>query len=298
MSPISDKQLDITCRPAKESDTSDVLNFTRLIWDGEDYIPEAWEEWLADPDGLLAVAEYKGHAVGIGKLSKISSTDWWLEGLRVNPKFEQHGIGTRIHHFLLDHFQKYCHGKLRLATSSERVQVHHLCHRTGFIKIGEFTLFTTAAFKAKSSGSINQIFSPVTSDEMDDALGQIQTSQTFELSYGLMEIDWQWAPPSIDLFRESLITKDLSWWRKPTGILILHEETDENSNLNIQLIACSLPRVGECLKDIRHLAKLKGIESVNWKAPLHPDLQLVLTEEGYISEWEKSLIIFCKTHDD
>jgi len=62
-----------------------VLELTRTIWEGDDYVPHVWGEWLADPQGLLAVAEHQGRVLGLGKLTRLSEDDWWLEGLRTHP---------------------------------------------------------------------------------------------------------------------------------------------------------------------------------------------------------------------
>jgi hypothetical protein len=41
----------VLCRQAVEVD---VIEFCKGIWDGEDYVPSVWEDWLQDPNGLLA----------------------------------------------------------------------------------------------------------------------------------------------------------------------------------------------------------------------------------------------------
>ncbi len=50
--------------------------------------PQVWEEWLADPDGLLGVAELGGQVVGVFKLTKFPEQEWYMEGLRVHPDFQ------------------------------------------------------------------------------------------------------------------------------------------------------------------------------------------------------------------
>jgi ribosomal protein S18 acetylase RimI-like enzyme len=77
-------------------DTPEVMELTRTIWDGEDYVPHVWWEWFLDPRGLLAVAEYGGMVVGLGKLTQLSERDWWMEGLRVHPDFERRGIASHL----------------------------------------------------------------------------------------------------------------------------------------------------------------------------------------------------------
>ena len=73
----------MVCRPVLPKDTPDVLELTRWIWGGHDYIHLVWADWLKDTEGLLTVAEYGGHVVGLYKLTRLSPSEWWLEGLRV-----------------------------------------------------------------------------------------------------------------------------------------------------------------------------------------------------------------------
>jgi CBS domain-containing protein len=55
----------VLCRPALQKDTDDMLELCSHIWEGGDYIPSVWDEWMADPEGLLGVAEMDGRVVGI-----------------------------------------------------------------------------------------------------------------------------------------------------------------------------------------------------------------------------------------
>jgi len=115
---IPSNRIKVVCRPARESDTKGVLELTRLIWDGGDYIPSIWKEWLQDKEGRLTVAEWEGRVIGLGKLTRLSPEDWWLEGLRTHPDFEGRGIATQVFYDLLAAWNNEERGKIRLATSS------------------------------------------------------------------------------------------------------------------------------------------------------------------------------------
>ncbi len=90
----------VVCRPALPLDTEDVLRFTSRIWDGDDYVPGVWQEWLSDANGLCAVAEYQGHAIGLVKLSCLAPGQWWIMGLRVDPDHQKLGVASRLHHYV------------------------------------------------------------------------------------------------------------------------------------------------------------------------------------------------------
>jgi GNAT superfamily N-acetyltransferase len=142
------EKLIVTCRPARQSDTQGVIELTQNIWEGHDYVPQVWEEWLADEHGLLAVAEHEDRLVGLGKLTRVSDADWWLEGLRTHPGLEGRGVASQMHAYLLERWLQTGAGTLRLATASFRVAVHRLCQRTGFDKVAELTFFKAPATQA------------------------------------------------------------------------------------------------------------------------------------------------------
>jgi GNAT superfamily N-acetyltransferase len=134
-----DELYTVVCRPALPKDTQQVLDLTRQIWEGEDYVPYVWEEWLSDYEGMLSVVEYGGRVIGLGKLSLLAPGQWWLEGLRIHPEFQGRGIGSHLHNYLIERWLKIGDGVIRLVTGSSRLAVHHMSERTGFKKIGELT---------------------------------------------------------------------------------------------------------------------------------------------------------------
>ena len=118
-----------------------MLELSSHIWEGHDYIPFIWQDWLADPNGLLCVVEYGSRIVGFAKLTRLSASQWWLEGLRVHPAYEGRGIASHINDYLLEYWLRHGDGFVRLATSSERVKVHRMCAHRGFVKIGEYSFY-------------------------------------------------------------------------------------------------------------------------------------------------------------
>src|SRR3972149_1024856 len=186
----------LVCRPALPKDTPDVMELTSTIWEGEDYVPHVWSEWLADPEGLLAVAEYGGRVVGLSKLTRLGPAEWWLEGLRVHPDFEGRGIASHLHEYLLDFWQRTGSGVIRLGTASFRKPVQHLCDRTGFRKVAEYSIFSAPVLPGSDSNSTATNFTPINIDEAQTAVDLALQSPALSLVYGLMDTGWQWATPA------------------------------------------------------------------------------------------------------
>lgn len=282
----------LTCRPALPKDTPDVMELTRDIWEGEDYVPHVWEEWLVDPEGMLAVAEFGGRVVGLSKLTRLNETDWWLEGLRVHPRCEGRGIASRLHDYLLDYWDRSASGTLRLATASYRKSVQHLCDRTGFRWLGEFTSFTAPALPEPADG-----FSLLQAEQARAAAEFALQSPSLALTAGLMDYGWQWGRPAAQPIAAAAGRSQAWWWQGRSGLLAARRDEDEGeTRLAVQLLACRLEDLERLLLDYRRLAASAGYPQAYWLAPLRQELAPALQAAGFERTWDASLYVYEKRH--
>ena len=56
-------------RPMRPGDKPAMVDIASRIWDGTDYLPFVFDDWIADADGEFAAATLGGRVVGCGKLS-------------------------------------------------------------------------------------------------------------------------------------------------------------------------------------------------------------------------------------
>ena len=283
----------VVCRPALPKDSADVLEFAKYIWDGEDYIPFVWHKWLADPEGLLAAAEYAGHAVGIGKLTLLSPGQWWLEGLRVDPACEDRGIASHLNDYLMGQWLEFGDGMVRLATASFRVKVHHLCERSNFVKISELSIFTAPILPGTFTD-----FQPLTLDDVPRAVEHALCSQSMSLPAGMMDIGWQYLKPCEKKVAALVEGHKAWWWRKGAGLLAFWE--DENPEEKpvpvVSILACEIKDIPNLLMDYRRLAASLGYEEAAWFAPLKPELLPLLEGAGFKRDWEDAEYVYEKQH--
>lgn len=293
----------LVCRPSLPKDTADVLDLTKDIWDGHDYVPYVWQDWLEDTTGVLAVAEYGGKVVGMGKLTRLDIGQWWLEGLRVHPSSQGRGIGSRLHEYALGQWEQRAGGTLRLATASFRHSVQHLCDRTGFDKVAEFTAYRSEPLLEAFKGG-EEPFTPVRVDEAPKALQFAQEAPSTALSAGLMDLGWQWAAPSEHLLIDAVERGHAWWWRKAQkgsyGLLLVNEdEVDDGEEwqgrrLRIELLACQIEDSTALLDDYRRLAARLSMDRADWMAPVVPELSSALDAAGFERDWEHSLYLYAK----
>lgn len=289
MSSFSDPRT--VCRPALPSDTADVLEFTKYIWEGHDYIHYVWKDWLADPDGLLVTAQFGARVVGIAKVSLISPGQWWLEGLRVDAKLQGLKIGSHLHEYTDAWWIRHGNGLIRLMTSSQRVQVHHLSERTGYARIGE-----VLGYRLDLPDDSQHAFQPVTPEDVSEALTFASTRLSH--SNGLMDSGWRFSTPDETLLQDLARRGRLHWWHGRLGLLAAHEDEEEEGRvLAIGFAVTSEPSLlSELLGDTGRLATEQCCAYVHWLAPVNETVHEALQQAGFFVDWDSSGYLYAKPH--
>jgi GNAT superfamily N-acetyltransferase len=274
------------------------LELTRDIWDGHDYVPYVWDEWLADPQGLLAVVEWGGRVLGLSKISRLSPNEWWLQGLRVHPEFQGRGFASHLFDYCLEWWERWAGGILRFATASFRLSVQHLAGRTRFRKLGEFSIFGVdipADTAGDGETSSQTGFEPLAGGEVPEALAFVQASPALPLSYGLLDLGWAWVAPSAYTMAQIAARGQAWWWRRRDGLLLAYEDEEDGQNqLSISLAARPPERLADLLQEARRLAAVLGYSRLGWLAPLHPAAQLALDAAGFNRDWDASVYVYAR----
>jgi GNAT superfamily N-acetyltransferase len=278
----------VICRPALAMDTEAVLELSSHIWDGGDYIPHVWDEWMADPDGLLGVAEMHGRVAGVFKLTKFQDEEWYMEGLRVHPDFQGKGVASHIHDYVLETWRRMGSGIIRLTTGSYNVKVHRMCEQSGFTRIAEFLPYR-AQILAKGISN----FAKVKEKEASSAMDFVLKSPTHVLSSGLINLGWVYADPQLKHLEKAIKEGHAWWWRDDLGFLSIWDD-DEDGELvpGIQLLACPVNKLGELLMDYRTLMAAEGYKTAGWTAPNRPEIIPIVEDCGFERSWDVSLYIF------
>ncbi|MCK9557088.1 MAG: GNAT family N-acetyltransferase [Candidatus Cloacimonetes bacterium] len=79
-----------TVRLALPQDKTGLIDISRHIWGGTDYLPQIVDRWIAEP--WFYVCEYRGKVIACLKLSKLPDNVLWFEGLRVHKDFQGKGV--------------------------------------------------------------------------------------------------------------------------------------------------------------------------------------------------------------
>jgi RimJ/RimL family protein N-acetyltransferase len=90
-----------TVRRMTPEDKPGMMEIASHIWEGTDYLPAVFDEWAADREGEFAAVALDGKLVGCGKLTFLTPTDAWLEGLRKDPRVRLKGLGAEVARYFL-----------------------------------------------------------------------------------------------------------------------------------------------------------------------------------------------------
>jgi predicted PurR-regulated permease PerM/GNAT superfamily N-acetyltransferase len=173
-------------RPARPEDRADMEAICAPMGGGEDYIPQVWDEWLADPEGEFSVVELDGRVVALAKLSHIAGDEWWLEGMRVHPNYRRLGVSRLLQAHQLQLAERLGVGVVRFATASYNRPIHRNALRDGFRRIAEFWRYSADALPGPHA------FRRLGDDDLEAAWSLIEDSPIRRASGGLYETGWRW----------------------------------------------------------------------------------------------------------
>jgi GNAT superfamily N-acetyltransferase len=278
----------VVCRPALAKDTEAVMELSSHIWEGGDYIPLVWADWLADPDGLLGVAEIHGRIAGVFKLTKFQEGEWYMEGLRVHPDFQGRGVASHIQEYILETWHRMGSGIIRLTTGSYNVKVHRMCEQHGFKRIAEFIPYRAPSLIEGTSNFVR-----LGMGEANNAMEFVLSSPTHAMSSGLINLGWVYAGPQFKHIEKAIEERHAWWWRNGVGFISIWEDDEgEEHAPGIQLIACPESELGELVMDYRRLMGEEGHKTAGWTAPNRLEVISILEDTGFERSWDVSLYIY------
>ena len=122
-------------RDLTEKDIPAILNISKDIWEGDDYIPDVIERWLNEEDHLAYgtfLEEEMKDLIGFGRVKLFSNGVAWLEGGRVKVSHQKKGIGREQLKFAIDYATKVGAKVAQYDTSSRNLGSISLAKFHGF----------------------------------------------------------------------------------------------------------------------------------------------------------------------
>ena len=138
---------DLTIRLARPEDREDVFEISSSVWEGNDYVPLVWDEWLAEAesDGFVTIGELNGRVIALQHVELQAGGVAWVEGIRVHERFRNRGVAGRLLTRALEQAADGGARLARLAVSSQNEASKAVVTKAGFRMLDSFYSFTAPA---------------------------------------------------------------------------------------------------------------------------------------------------------
>jgi GNAT superfamily N-acetyltransferase len=117
-------------RPA---DRDRVVELTRDIWDGHDYVPRVFDDWVSDAGAAFQAIELDGTVVGLQRLRPYAAGLIWYEGLRVASTHRRQGLARAMLQSAIAEAREQKFREMRLATGNPTAVP--LFEELGFVRL-------------------------------------------------------------------------------------------------------------------------------------------------------------------
>jgi hypothetical protein len=283
----------IEVRPALAEDRATVLAFCTNTWEWGDYIEHIWDDWLHDPDGCLFVATVGARPVGVSHMRMLSSTEVWLEGMRVDPEYRHMGLFIVLNRAMLLEAMRRGATVARLIVEASNTRSIELVERGPMRRVGAFAPYTAPPLLTTSQRRFVQEKTQLaTPDDLDEIIDYLNGSNVFPAVGGLYYAGWAAYSITTELLEARIADQNiylLRRWDRLDGLAIAElREVHIGKCLSLGYIdGTAIEAISLIAYDLRRRLPELGLASV-WAYV--PDLVLVRDVlSGIEYEWGGSV---------
>ena len=204
----------LAVRPLAARDRPRVMEISSQIWDGEDYVPEVFDHWLAEPDGEAAGVFLNGHLIAFAHRTWLHPGIAWFEGIRADAAFRGHGAGRALTEHFIDGARRDGAERICLSTYIDNEASIHIIEAYGFSRVASFALLEKeipAAASHVRDARIEEV-------EEGEAASFIAESRFLQLARGRFPRGWRFFPFAVDP-RAAIARLQTRWGIRENGTL-------------------------------------------------------------------------------
>ncbi len=188
-------------RQARSGDRHAIAPFTQgTFWWG-DYVHEAFDGWLDDPQARLLVAtDDSDTAIAVARGCLTALTEAWIEGIRVRPDRRREGIAAALGRDLINWARTEKADVARLAIEETNTASASLSEHVGMRPVSRWHMAFRTVEDAEPVTPGNggrrvparERLRPAHSSEAEPAFVSWRSGALVRASRGLFMVDWQW----------------------------------------------------------------------------------------------------------
>lgn len=275
----------IVIRPARAGDKDAVLAFTQNTWTWGDYISYVWDEWLAQSNGELAVADVDGVVAGMTMTTILPSREAWLQGLRVHPNYRRHGLARLLTAHQLDFLRGHGVPVVRLAVHAHNVASQTHVARMGFRRVTSFIVREYDVASGSAEGAAERL-GP---GDGADAWQAITGWPAWQATAGLWARHWTWHALDEQTVAEHIAQGEVSGVRDAAGRwAALAIALPDDDRLYTGYAGGAGPAVAALARALATQARQQGKEEVTAMLPPVPEICESFEQASYVAESDGS----------
>lgn len=178
-------------RPARPRDKDPILEIAAQTWEGDDYIPDVIDEWLAPGSASLIVAVLDGRVVGLARYDRTFPGYAWFEGLRTDPAYQGRGIAKALTAYLVDLAEQDRVERIGLSTYFDNLASQKVSAAFGFTKVVGFAACSADASALSTHARPSPL---VESVPVGEAIAFLSASGALSAGSGFLPHSWRFYP--------------------------------------------------------------------------------------------------------
>ena len=172
-------------RRARPADREAILDMSKHIWGGHDYMPLVWDRWLVEKKGALLTVTVDGRPVGTSKVSLLAPGEVWLEGLRLHPDYHGLGLSKRIHRATFREAAKLNPRTVRYSTWIGNEASRRIAEKNDFWQIAR------TGWMWGKMGKLSPVKGRrAADDDLDTVVRFVHGSSCYEATNGVAGVGW------------------------------------------------------------------------------------------------------------
>ena len=261
----------LTIRPVRPADRDRMLELTSDVWEGRDYIPRVFDDWVSEAGAAFQAAELDGIVVGLQRLRPYAPGLVWYEGLRVASTHRRRGMARAMLTSAIAEAREQGFREMRLATGNPTAV--QLFESAGFERLVDVRWWIGVRVEGGESARIPG------SEQAEKLWSAVVDSAGLEL-YGGVTADFNGAR---DLGADELgrLAETGMLRAGPGGRAIAALREPWSNSLAVALVAGRGGALRELLLALRFEADADGLEHVSIALPRNHPADEDLRSSGY-----------------
>ncbi len=261
------------------------------IWEGEDYTKIVYDQWVRSEKDPFYGLWIDDKLVGIGRMTRLTDYDIWLEGLKKDPDCQIRGIGRRFVDFFFDMLRHEGNPRsIRFSTYFANTESIRLNTNIGFRQTHTFSNLT---YEIETRQDVEADVERYEGDSKD-LLGVFKRSSFFRAMDGFITQGWVFYPASDEMLRQFIRKGHIFTAQSGSGIegaILLSESPKEHSLSVVSIAAEDEGMLERLLRAALQYAWQNGIEHLTMMCPEYPEYLKWLKSFGFAS-WDRERDVY------